>query len=47
MRKLKTIEQYRKIVQEADESAPGGVAKDLDKSLHIYGNTAKTYIEVY
>ena len=47
IKKLKTIEQYRKMIQEADQNAPGGVDKNLADSLHIYGNTAKTHIDVF
>mgnify|MGYP001082309264 CR=1 FL=1 len=47
LKKLKTIEQYRKIIQEADENAPDGVDQTLADSLHIYGNTARTHIDVF
>ena len=43
LRKFQTIEQYRKAVSLADQN---GVSKDLHKRMHIYGNTAHTFVDI-
>lgn len=46
LRKFHTIEEYRKYVSRVDAQDPMGVCKDLPNRLHIYGNTATTYVEM-
>jgi hypothetical protein len=47
LKKLKTIEQYRKLIHHSDTTSTSGVSNQFADSLHIYGNTAKTHIDVY